>query len=129
MKFHNTLNDKIWENEQLKPEVSMKLHEIADAFIEFLELSEDAVVDVVLTGSMCSYNYTQYSDIDLHLKVDFDKVHEDCPIVKGYLWQAKSSFNKNHDISIYGIPVEVYAEGTEEDTVHNGLYSLYVAPC
>ena len=125
MKFHDELCDKIFNGEDLKPEVSEKLLEIADAFIEFLEVPTDAIKDVVITGSMVSYNYTQYSDIDLHLKVDFDKIHKDCPIVQGYLWQSKAMFNKNHDIKIYGIPVEVYAESIEEDTIHNGLYSLW----
>ena len=70
MKFHDELCDKIFNGEDLKPEVSEKLLEIADAFIEFLEVPTDAIKDVVITGSMVSYNYTQYSDIDLHLKVD-----------------------------------------------------------
>ena len=125
MKFHDNLCEKIFNGEELKPEVSEKLLEISDAFIEFLDIPAEAIKDVVITGSMVSYNYTQYSDIDLHLKVDYDKIHEDCPIVQGYLWQSKAMFNKNHDIKIYGIPVEVYAESVEEDTVHNGLYSLW----
>ena len=130
MKFHDELNPKLWtkideDNYELKPEVSDKLKEIADAFIEYLEVDEDAIKDVVITGSSASYNYTPHSDLDLHLKVDYDKVHEDCPIVQGYLWALKASFNKDHDISIYGVPVEVYAEPLDEDTVHNGLYSLW----
>lgn len=124
MKFHDTLSEKIFNGEELKPEVKEKLNEIADAFIEFLEVPTDAIKDVVLTGSMMSYNYTKYSDIDLHLLVDFEKVHEDCPIVGPYLISKKSEFNKNHDIFIYGIPVEVYAESIDNDNVHNGLYSL-----
>lgn len=125
MKFHDELNQKLFNGEELKPEVKDKLDEIASAFIEYLEVPSDAVKDAVLTGSSVSYNYTPHSDIDLHLKVDFDKVHEDCPIVQGYLWALKASFNKDHDISIYGVPVEVYAEPLDEDTVHNGLYSLW----
>ena len=38
MKFHDELCDKIFNGEDLKPEVSEKLLEIADAFIEFLEV-------------------------------------------------------------------------------------------
>lgn len=125
MKFHDELNQKLFNGEELKPEVKDKLNEIANAFIEYLEVPSDAVKDAVLTGSSVSYNYTPHSDIDLHLKVDYDKVHEDCPIVQGYLWSLKASFNKDHDISIYGVPVEVYAEPLDEDTVHNGLYSLW----
>ena len=125
MKFHDELNQKLFNKEELKPEVKEKLKEIAEAFIDYLEVNKDAIKDVVITGSSVSYNYTKYSDIDLHLKVDYDLIHEDCPIVEGYLWASKSTFYKDHDITIYGIPVEVYAESIEEDTVHNGLYSLW----
>lgn len=124
MKFHDELNQKLFNGEELKPEVKDKLNEIANAFIEFIEVPDEAIADIVLTGSMMSYNYTKFSDIDLHLIVDFEKVHEDCPIVEGYLLSKKSEFNKNHDIFIYGIPVEVYAEDISNNNVHNGLYSL-----
>lgn len=124
MKFHDELNQKLFNGEELKPEVKDKLKEIANAFIEFIEVPDEAIADIVLTGSMMSYNYTKFSDIDLHLIVDFEKVHEDCPIVEGYLLSKKSEFNKNHDIFIYGIPVEVYAEDISNNNVHNGLYSL-----
>ena len=122
--FHNTLNPKLWTNNKLKPEVADKLKEIADAFIESMEVPRNAIKDIVITGSSASYNYTPHSDIDLHLIVDFEKVHKDCPIVGDYLISKKSEFNNNHDIYIYGIPVEVYAEATDNENVHNGLYSL-----
>ena len=122
--FHDKLNPVLWDNYKLKSEVAKKLKEIATAFIEFLEVPKEAVKDIVLTGSCASYNYTPQSDIDLHLLVDFDKVHKDCPIVGNYLISKKSEFNNNHDIFIYGIPVEVYAEATDNENVHNGLYSL-----
>lgn len=123
-KFHNDLNPKIWQNKELKPEVSKKLNEIAQAFIEFLDIPKGAIEDIVITGSSASYNYTPHSDIDLHLLVDFDKVHKDCPIVGDFLISKKSEFNDNHDIFIYGIPVEVYAEAIDNENIHNGLYSL-----
>ena len=126
MKFHDTLNEKIWDlnTEDLIPEVKEKLEEIADAFIEFLEIPTDAVLDKVITGSSASYNYNKYSDLDLHIIVDYDKVHEDCPLVNGYLNSLKKQFNDNHDITIHGVPVELYAEQKDQGTVHNGLYSL-----
>ena len=101
-----------------------KLMEIATAFIDFLEIPADAVKDIVITGSQASYNYTSHSDIDLHIIVDPEKVHEDCPIVGKYLLSKKSEFNQKHDIFIYGIPVEVYTELVGEGTIHNGLFSL-----
>ena len=125
MKFHDKLNSKLFEKDVLKEEVNDKLNEIADAFIEFLDIPRDAIKDAVITGSNVSYNYTKNSDLDLHLLVDYDKVHEDCPLVNGYLISKKSEFNKNHDIFIYDIPVEVYAESIDNDNVHNGLWSIW----
>lgn len=135
MKFHDTLNEKLWIRTKekhiggkisyiIKSEVAEKLQEIADAFIEYMEIDPKAVKDIIITGSSASFNYTKHSDLDLHLKVDYDMIHEDCPIVEGFLWALKSTFNKDHDISIYGIPVEVYAEPIEEDAVSNGIYSI-----
>ena len=123
-KFHETLNKKLFDGDKMRTEVRAKLKEIAHAFIEFLEIPKDAVIDTVITGSSVSYNYTEHSDIDLHIIVDPEKVHEDCPIVGEYLLAKKSEFNQKHDIYIYGIPVEVYAEVEGQGTVHNGLYSL-----
>lgn len=123
--FHEKLNSKLWlPNNELKPEVTFKLLDIAKAFIKFLGVNSEAIEDIVITGSSASYNYTSHSDIDLHLIVDFDKVHKDCPIVGDFLLSKKSEFNNNHDIYIYGIPVEVYAESVGNNNVHNGLYSL-----
>ena len=122
--FKNELNQVIWDKDELKPEVADKLKQIANAFIDTMEINKSAVKDIVITGSLASYNYTEHSDIDLHIIVDLAKVHKDCPIATDYLLSKKSEFNQKHDIFIYGIPVEVYAEPEGTGTVHNGLYSL-----
>ena len=122
--FHDKLNPLLWADYNLKPEVFKKLKEIAQAFIDFMGINKEAVKDIVITGSSASYNYTPQSDIDLHVLVDFEKVHKDCPIVGDFLLSKKSEFNRNHDIFIYGVPVEVYAEKEDNENVHNGLYSL-----
>lgn len=123
-KFHKELNQKIFKGTELKPEVLNKLKNIANAFIESLDIPTSAIKDIVLTGSNVSYNYTPQSDLDVHLIVNFQKVHKNCPIVGDFLLSKKSEFNNNHDISIYGIPVEVYAEPTDAPSVYNGLYSI-----
>lgn len=127
MKFHDELNPVLWDKEndnQMRPEVIAKLQEIAEAFIEYLEIPQDAVLDKVVTGSSASYNYNEFSDLDLHIIVDYDKVHKDCPLVQGYLGALKNTFNKEHDITIHDVPVELYAEAKDQGTVHNGLYSV-----
>ena len=127
MRFHDELNPVIWDKDndnQMRPEVLAKLKEIANAFIEYIEIPEDAILDMVVTGSSASYNYNEFSDLDLHIIVDYDKIHEDCPLVEGYLGALKNTFNKEHDITIHDVPVELYAEAKDQGTVHNGLYSV-----
>ena len=124
MRFHDELNPKLWQGFELKEEVKDKLEEITEAFIEYLDIPAESILDVQITGSSANYNYTEHSDLDLHLIVDYEKVHQECPIVEGYLWSMKSTFNKEHDISIYGVPVEVYAEDSRQSAVSNGVYSL-----
>ena len=87
MKFHDTLNDKVWDlnTEDLIPEVKEKLEEIAEAFIEFLEIPTDAVLDNVITGSSASCNYNEFSDLDLHIIVDYDKYTRIVHLLKGIL--------------------------------------------
>ena len=43
MKFHDELNQKLFNKEELKPEVKEKLKEIAEAFIDYLEVNKDAI--------------------------------------------------------------------------------------
>ena len=124
MKFHDELNPVLWEDDNLKEEVKDKLKKISSTFIEFLDIPEDAIEDVRITGSSANYNYTDFSDIDVHVIVDYEKVHDDCPIVQGYLWAYKQLFNDEHDIFIYGIPVELYAEDSNSPGISNGIYSL-----
>lgn len=124
MQFHDKLNEKIWEDSNLKPEVRDKLLEIANAFIEYADIPEEGVKDIVITGSSASFNYTPYSDLDLHIIVDYDSLHEDCPLVSGYLQEVKKNFNADHDIFIYEIPVELYAEDMNTPAVSNGIFSV-----
>ena len=72
LETHKSLNQKIWDGFSLKPEVLNKLGEISDVFMETLQVPNLELADIVFTGSLANYNYTDKSDIDLHLVVDFD---------------------------------------------------------
>ena len=115
---HETLNPLLWnEDNTLKPEVKDKLMKIADEFIKGLE--EDGIKmdvdDIKIVGSNCSYNYTKDSDIDLHIIAKNIKAPKE---IYALLYSAyRSLWNKNYDIDFYGIPVEIYVETPELDTV------------
>ena len=76
IEYHETLNPKLWINNKLIPEIKNKLIEIYQTFVNKLKENEIPidVIDVLLLGSNASYNYTNYSDIDLHIVTDFTDI-------------------------------------------------------
>jgi len=126
IEYHKVLNPKLWNNFILKKEVRDKLLEIADLFIGFLDVDLDKhdVSDIVFTGSSANFNYTKYSDVDLHVIVDYDRIHKNCPIVGEFLDAKKSLFNKKHELSLFGHPVEVYVEDLDNPATSSGVYSI-----
>lgn len=119
------LNPDLWDNKTLKQEVRLKLVEIAYAFLKYINLPGLDIEDILFTGSMANYNYNDNSDIDLHLVVDFSKLPADCPLLADDYFQAKKTlFNKNHNITIYGHPVELYVENIETPSKSGGKFSI-----
>lgn len=115
----------LWTENQLKQEVRIKLVEIAYAFLQYINLPGLEVEDIIFTGSLANYNYNNHSDIDLHLIVDFDNLPAECPLLADDFFQAKKTlFNKNHNITIYGYPVELYVENSKTPSKAGGKYSL-----
>ena len=121
---HETLNPKLWVGEELKPEVRDKLVEIVEEFKDYVDVPLN-VVDVHLVGSNPSFNYTDSSDLDVHVVTNFDTMDASHEILMSLYNLQKSSFNKAYDISIHGVPVEMYVEDVNANTVSNGIYSLY----
>ena len=109
---HDTLNPLLFEDDELKPEIKEAIEKIVNQFVEDLKTDsvKIEVKDIILVGSNVSYNYTKDSDLDIHIIVDKDTL--DCdPEIYTLLYGAyRSLFNKNYDITIKGIPVEIYVE-------------------
>lgn len=122
--LHETLNPKLWKDNKLIPEVRKKLLEISENFEQYVEIPMH-IVDVVLVGSNASYNYTQYSDIDVHLIVNTDLTEDVPEDIQTLVFNLKkTSFNKEFDIKIKGIPVELYVEDLHSSVQSNGIYSI-----
>lgn len=104
------LNSVIWDEGDgfysMKPEVRKKLLEIAEKFYESLEI-DAPYEDIYFIGSMASYNWTEQSDIDLHLLFDYSKVNKNTDLVEKYFDIKKKYWNDNHEIKIYGFDVEL----------------------
>jgi len=122
--IHNTLNRKIWAGEQLKEEVLHNLRTIAQDFFKDLKLDDVELDDITFTGSLANFNYTSYSDIDLHILVDFSKVDENKDLVREFFSGKTSNWNSKHNIKIFGHEVELYVQNSSEAHHSTGVYSI-----
>ena len=123
VKYSNTLNPIAWEKNTLRQHVRETLLDIADAFIEFLNLPNLEETDSVLTGSTANYHWTEFSDFDIHVIVDYDKIAQKDVTVE--LFTAKKEvWNTAHNIQIKGYTVELYVEDTATPPISQGVFSL-----
>jgi len=120
------LNPKVWPHNILNSKVRLRLLDIADNFISTLEVDWVKPIDVILTGSLANYNWSKFSDFDLHILIDFKKVDERVNFVKDYFDTKKSLWNEKHEnLKIYGFPIEIYVQDINESHTASGIYSLY----
>lgn len=121
----DTLNEELWSPEgELSQEVGDLLYEITKQFFNSLGLEGVDIVDVTLTGSLANYTWSNYSDIDLHILIDYSLIKEDQELIKNYLRKASTLWNKTHDIRIKGFEVEIYVQDSNETHFSGGVYSV-----
>ena len=122
----NTLHPKLWiDNYTLDSQVRLRLLDIADDFFDSLEIDWIEPIDIVLKGSICNYNWSKYSDIDVHIILDFNNIECDKDLLRNYFNSKKNEWSSNHDnLTIYNMDVEFYVEDISDITVSNGIYSL-----
>lgn len=120
------LNPKLFKNEHLKEDVREALLKIADSFIEYINEWEIpiTILDIWLVGSNASYNYSDKSDIDLHLIANIGEAGECKELASIACDLIRSSYNKAHDITVKGLPAEVYIEDANSSSITNGIYSV-----
>jgi predicted nucleotidyltransferase len=123
-----TLNPKIWERVdgtvKMKRDVRDKLLEIAYQFVEFLDV-DIVVTDIILTGSLSNYNWSRYSDFDLHIVANFSQYNEkQIELYEKFFNLKKILFNQKHNIKLFGYEVELYVQNEVEAHFSSGVYSV-----
>jgi len=116
--FWNQLEDRI------DPEIGEKLLEIARQFMEKHEVSDVTIKDITFTGSLANFNWSKFSDVDLHIIIDFAEVDENFALVKEYFNSRKSLWNLQHEIMIRDFEVEIYVQDEKEPHASTGVYSI-----
>lgn len=125
LKYNEKLNSKFWQNDNLKNNVRIALLNIAKKWAIFSNIPSSSIKDIILVGGNANYNYTQYSDLDVHIIIDKEKIFN-CPdLLDDYLKDKKQLWSLTHDITIYGHDVELYAQDSKEISPKNqGSFSL-----
>jgi len=119
------LDREIWDdNDQLKSEIRTKLLEIAHDFWESQDLDHVKIKDIIFTGSLANYNWSKFSDIDLHIVIDYTDVNKDQEMVRKYFNFIKNAWNRDHDIRIKDYEVEMYVQDYLEPHIATGIYSI-----
>jgi hypothetical protein len=124
-----TLNPKVWENCEdpkkaiLIPKIRKALLRISEEFID--DLGDDIFVDdIYLMGSLANFNWSEYSDFDLHVIIDFERYGKQEELYKELFDLKKKLFNDKHNIKILGYDVELYAQGLSDESHSDGVYSV-----
>jgi len=121
--YNRILNPDFWQNGQFDPATRTKLLQIAHDF--YADLKIDApIVDIHLTGSMANYNWSDTSDLDVHVHVDFAEVDDNVELVQKALEGQKFIWNLRHPVLIKGHDVELYIQDKKKHTISSGIYSL-----
>lgn len=107
----------------MKSKVRNALLKIADEFVTSLD-DDIEVVDVVLTGSLANFNWSKYSDFDLHVIIDYKVYGKQKKLYQELFQLKKQLFNQRHDIKIFGYEVELYPQDEEESHFSTGTYSI-----
>jgi hypothetical protein len=123
------LNPTIWNNPDdptitvMKEDIRLQLIEIANKFIEFLDY-DIFTQDITMTGSLSNYNWSEFSDIDLHIMYDFNEKGNEKELYKDLFKLKKTLFNSTHDITVKGYEVELYVQDINEPHISTGVYSV-----
>lgn len=119
----DSLCQKIFDDDKMITDVRKQLLIISDDFIDSLGI-DFFIHDVVLTGSLSNYNWSDYSDIDLHIIIDYEETNFNLDLLKEFFDAKKNVWNNNRNIRVKGFDVEIYVQDLNESHISSGVYSI-----
>ena len=126
--LQDELNPEIWDKTKdgdytLKSEIKERLLKVAELFVDYLDV-DFFVHDVLFIGSLVGYNWSEFSDFDLHVVMDMSEGGKNQELYEELFKLKKTIFNASHDIIIKGYETELYVEDLNKGHVSSGVYSL-----
>lgn len=124
----DTLNPEIFdieEDDKMKIEVKETLLDVAGDFFNDLKVKVQ-YEDIWLVGSNANYNWSDYSDVDVHIVLPYKEVTDDYDLLSSFFEDKKNLWNTNHDIKIGIYEIEMYVQDSEDkDSIKSGgIYSI-----
>jgi predicted nucleotidyltransferase len=125
IEYHKNLNPKFWLNNHLKSGIRKNLLNLAKFYFKQLDLGIE-LKDIIFTGSLANYNYTDLSDIDIHIIIDYKKLTNDDEFAKEFFSNKRSIWADSNEIKVNGFPVEIYVQDVSQldDKGMGSMYSL-----
>lgn len=126
LKVKDQLNPAFFDlSQQMIPEVRKKLLGIAYAFYDFIDIDNVPIDDVVLVGSMANYNWSDFSDADVHIRVPYDVISTDKELTKELMFTKKSLWEERHNFKIEETEIELFIEDSDANELKStGIYSI-----
>lgn len=121
--YQETLNSEFWDGKGFNANIRTKILHIVSDFIKEIKL-DTPIKDIILTGSLANYNYNKYSDLDVHIILDFKKVNENEQLVRDALDGKKFIWNLRHNIFLKGHEVELYFQDYKDPHHATAIFSI-----
>jgi hypothetical protein len=126
--LQDEFNPDLWDNSDdpkkvtLKSDIRERLLKVANLFIDYLD-TDLYIQDIIFVGSLVGYNWSEFSDFDIHVLIDLDE-SENRKMTEELFRLKKTVFNAAHDIRIKGYETELFVQDANEENNIVGVYSL-----
>ena len=133
--YHKDLCPSFWDKQEsgdsvkweFDQRIRKKLVRIGKEFFNQFKgpLKQKDIKDIQLTGSLANFNWTELSELDIHIIVNFSGLNDKNPeILKGEINSIKFRWNTEHQIKIRGHEVELFINDSNEHHSESALFSL-----
>jgi len=112
--------DTIFDNnDKMLKDVRETALKISNFFYDYIDLKELFIFDIQLTGSLTNFNWSSFSDFDLHIISKIPNTE-----VKTLIDSKRALFKKTHNIKIKNFQLEPYIQDIDETHTSMGCYSI-----
>jgi hypothetical protein len=119
----DSLCQDIFDKTKMKSEIRKQLVKISDDFVDSLGINF-FIHDIVLTGSLSNFNWSKYSDLDVHIIIDYEETDFNLDLLKEFFDAKKNVWNNNRDVKVKNFDVELYVQDLNEPHISSGVYSI-----